>query len=73
MQRLDAEVTALKSAAALAKHAAAVQLGKTVDAHERQVLALQAAINKLQLELGDLAQAVPTMLRCVLPNNFDAF
>ena len=64
VQRLDAEVAALKSAAALAKHAAAVQMDKAVNAHEQQVLALQAANNKLQLELADLAHAVPTMLRC---------
>lgn len=64
VRRLDTEVAALKSAAALAKHAAAVQMDKALDAHEQQVLALKAANNKLQLELGELSQAVPTMLRC---------
>ena len=64
VRRLDIEVAALKSAAALAKHAAAVQMDKALDAREQQVLALKAANNKLQLELGELSQAVPTMLRC---------
>lgn len=65
VQKLDAEVAALKSAAALVQHAASSQLDKTLDAHEQQVLALKAANNKLQLQLSELSQAVPIMLRCL--------
>lgn len=64
VQKLDAEVAALKSAAALEQHAASSQLDKTLDAHEQQVLALRAANTKLQLQLSELSQAVPLMLRC---------
>ena len=63
VRRLDAQIAELKTAAALSEQTAWKRADNVLTAHEQEVAALKAANSKLQLELTDLAQAVPAMLR----------
>ena len=63
VRKLDAEISQLKSAAAVAQQTAAVQREESRVGHEKQVAAMKLANDLLQQQLTKMAESVPAMLR----------
>ena len=63
VRQLDAEISQLKSAAAVAEQTAAIHKEETRLSHEKQVAAMKLANDLLQQQLTKMAESVPAMLR----------